>query len=341
MIYIIVIINLMVFAGDSPVTGAIRWDAWTGGAVTKQVERSLGQEKYHHRLPWFSKVIGKNKVRVDGSPQRVMDKEIMFASDAGLDYWAFLLYPKSSRMSMALNQYLKSSKRDKINFSLILRSTLNVSDEKWPEERDRAVALLKEAGYQTVLNGRPLVYCFKGKYFHFKRFIEFRKSTHQAGLNPYFVFMGWNPVNDFKIVSTQGFDAVSAYAKSSKKETYKGFIREVEKDWEKASNGSVPYVPLVSTGWDNRPRQERPAKWQHIKSQKNFPSLPSGKEIASHLNNAIKFVKSNPKSCASKAIILYAWNEHSEGGWLSPTRKKNGHIDTSRLDAIKKVLTSY
>ena len=30
-----------------------------------------------------------------------MDQEIEFASEAGLDYWAFLVYPKSSTMKAA------------------------------------------------------------------------------------------------------------------------------------------------------------------------------------------------------------------------------------------------
>ena len=40
---------------DAPIVGAIRWDGWTGeGGVVKQMERSLGQPKYHFRLPWFA-----------------------------------------------------------------------------------------------------------------------------------------------------------------------------------------------------------------------------------------------------------------------------------------------
>ena len=39
------------------VVGAIRWDAWSGGKITGEVERSLGPEKYHTRLPWFSEVV--------------------------------------------------------------------------------------------------------------------------------------------------------------------------------------------------------------------------------------------------------------------------------------------
>ena len=35
-----------------------------------------------------------DRVRIDGSRQAIMDQEIAFAADAGLDYWAFLLYPE-------------------------------------------------------------------------------------------------------------------------------------------------------------------------------------------------------------------------------------------------------
>ena len=34
-----------------PTVGAIRWDAWSGGEVTREVERSLGPAQYHARLP--------------------------------------------------------------------------------------------------------------------------------------------------------------------------------------------------------------------------------------------------------------------------------------------------
>ena len=40
---------------DGPIVGAIRWDGWYGdGTVTMAVEASLGQPKFHFRLPWFA-----------------------------------------------------------------------------------------------------------------------------------------------------------------------------------------------------------------------------------------------------------------------------------------------
>lgn len=124
---------------DRPAVGAIRWDAWTGGGVTEQVERTLGPEKYHDRLPWFAKVIDAETVTIDGGPQKVMDKEIEFAVSAGLDYWAFLVYPEASPMSTALKQYLASREREQIRFCLILHSTLKAKAERWPGERGAGI----------------------------------------------------------------------------------------------------------------------------------------------------------------------------------------------------------
>ncbi len=332
-------------SGSRAIVGAIRWDAWTGGNVTEQVERTLGPKKYHDRLPWFAEVIGDNKVHIDGSSQKVMDQEIDFAADAGLDYWAFLLYPESTSMTDAFKKYLSSSKRKRINFCLILHNSFGVSDEQWPKERDRAVALLKEPGYQTVLSGRPLVYAFEVKFqgvFPTARFADFRSAAQKAGLNLYCVFMGWSPAQDFKIESSKGFDAVSAYAYSSDQSTFTKLAQSVEDDfWGNAAKANAPYVPLVTTGWDKQPRKDNPVSWEKGQSyhqQNVFPSTSTPQEISSHLERALRFVKENSKICVANAIIIYSWNEHDEGGWLVPTWTPSGKPNTDRLDAISKIL---
>lgn len=328
----------------SPVVGAIRWDAWTGGSVAEQVERTLGLKKYHDRLPWFTEVVDGEAVKIDGGRQRIMDREIDFADAAGLDYWAFLLYEEATPMSGALKQYLQSKKRNQIRFCLILHNTLNAKSEQWPKERDRAVALLKEPGYQTVLDGRPLIYAFCGDPFPFDRFNEFLAAVGKEGHSPYCVYMGWNPATDFKSVSKMGFSAVSAYAKPGGQETFTDLVASVEKDyWQKAAEAKVPYVPLVTTGWDKRPRQDNPVSWeknQAYHTQKVFPSRATPEEISAHLGRAVAFVKSSPRICEANAIIIYAWNEYDEGGWLAPTRGWDGEPDTRRLDATRKVLKS-
>lgn len=328
-----------------PIVGAIRWDAWTGGAVTQQVERTLGPNRYHDRLPWFAEVVGENQVRINGGSQEIMDQEIGYAVDAGLDYWAFLLYPDASPMSRALKTYLTSASRKKINFCVIIHGAFGVSEEQWPKERDRAVALLKEPGYQTVLGNRPLVYAFSVKYqnkFPVERFAEFRRAAQNAGVNPYCVYMGWNPASDFGAQKANGFDAVSAYACGSDDATFDSLCKRVEQRyWQNAASAGIPYVPLVTTGWDKQPRKDNPVSWERdhpYHKQQVFPSTATPQEIASHLEKGLRFVKDHPKVCVANTIIVYAWNEHDEGGWLVPTWTKKGIANTERLDAIRRIV---
>lgn len=328
-----------------PIVGAIRWDAWTGGEVTAQVERSLGPQKYHSRLPWFAVIAEDGRVRIDGSPQEIMEKEIAFAGNAGLDYWAFLLYPEASSMSLSLKNYLRSASRGKISFCVILHNSFGVPEEQWPKERDRAVALLKEPGYQTVLDARPLVYAFEVRFqgkFPTDRFSDFKRAAHAAGVNPYCVFMGWNPASDYRDASAMGFDAVSAYAYGSDDSTFAAMSLAVERQyWQNAATAGVPYVPLVTTGWDKQPRKDNPVSWEKDQSyhrQKVFPTAASPLEISSHLERALKFVKENRKVCTANAIIIYSWNEHDEGGWLVPTWTSDGKPNTERIDAVGRVL---
>ena len=333
-----------VCVGDEvPVVGAIRWDAWTGGGITEQVERTLGPAKYHDRLPWFAEVIDDETVRIDGGRQEIMDREIEFAAEAGLDYWAFLVYAKDSSMSTALGQYLNSRKREQMGFCMVLHNTLKAAADRWPEERDRAVALLKEPGYQTVLTDRPLVYAFTGSDFPFDRFAEFLAAARRERIRPYCVFMGWSPAGDYEKVRERGFDAVSAYAMGSDLPTFAGLAESVESGyWRRAASSGVPYVPLVTTGWDKRPRQDNPVSWEKghgYHEQEVFPARAGAAEIGEHLRNAVQFVGAHREVCRANTVIVYAWNEYDEGGWLAPTRGPDGRPDTSRLDAIGRVLS--
>lgn len=328
-----------------PIVGAIRWDAWTGGEITAEVERTLGPQKYRNRLPWFAEVPGENKVRIDGSRQEIMDREIGFAAEAGLNYWAFLLDEASSSMSKAINQYLASSQRKRLNFCVILHNTFGVSGERWPAECARTVALLKEPGYQTVLGGRPLVYVFDVTYegtFPTGRFAEFRTAAEKAGLNPYLVFMGWDPEGDFARQSAKGFQAVSAYAYGGTQTNYAQLAQSLERNqWQNAAKANVPYVPLVTTGWDKQPRRDNQVSWEKDRVDRRpgvFPATASPGDIAAHLDRALTFVQAHPKVCVANAIIVYAWNDYDEGGWIAPTWTPTGKPNTERLEAMGRVL---
>ena len=318
--------------------GAIRWDAWSGCAVTAQVERTLGPEKYRDRLPWFAEVLDSTRVRINDDVQEIIDREIRYAADAGLDYWAFVLYPETNGMSRALRRYLDSELRSKLNFCVILHNNIGVSDREWTKERERVIALLKEPGYQKTAAGRPLVYYLSQRN---ERFQELREAVAQEGLNPYYVYLGWDPVADYRKQKPKGFDAVSAYADGPVVDTFAELVQHVENKWRQSVTTDIRYIPLVSTGWDKQPRKENPVSWEldhDYHKQAKFPSQAKPAEIAQHLARALRVVDLYPTVCEARAILIYAWNEYDEGGWLAPTWRKSGNPDTSRLTAIRAVL---
>ena len=326
----------------SPIVGAIRWDAWSGGAVTAQVERTLGSEKYRDRLPWFATVVDDKTVSIVGGNQKTMDEEIRFAADAGLNYWAFVMYPEQDSMSNGIQLYLESTRSNEIKFSVILHNNLGVRDESWTHERERLVKMFKDPRYQTVLDGRPLVYLFQA---NIERFKELREAVAKEGINPYYVYMGWDVSKDYATQKPNGFDAVSSYATGAQVKTFAELVQDIERQgwqsWRRAAEAGIRYIPLVTTGWDKEPRKENPVSWEldhDYHKQPFFPSQAKPDEIVQHLQHALEFVDSHPDVCESRAIIVYAWNEHDEGGWLAPTWQKDGCADNRRLEAIRSVL---
>lgn len=330
-------------AAGRPSVGAIRWDAWTGGNATEQVERTLAPRQYNFRLPWFAEVRQDGTVRIDGGHQNVMDKEIAYAAEAGLDYWAFVTYPDANPNSTSLRLYLASTVRHRLDFCLILHNNLKVPDNMWTHERERALSLLRELGYHTVTGGRPLVYLFAVNLDDPKmaeRVSEFKRLASEQGPEPYLVYMGWNPAADRIRTAPLGFDAVSGYAVASSDPTFAQLVHRAENAWQSAATAGVPYVPLVTTGWDKEPRKINPVSWEldaTYHKQDVFPSVATPGEIATHLTRAIDFVRANANICQAQTIVVYGWNEHDEGGWLCPTWTAQGP-DASRLDAIRKVL---
>lgn len=328
-----------------PIVGAIRWDAWTGGNVTGEVEKTLGPAKYQFRLPWFAEVLDEDRVRIDGGRQEVMDQEIGYAAGAGLDYWAFLIYPKDSPMSVALELYLKSARRKDVKFCAILHGSLMVAEEKWPAERARLIGLMGEPEYQKVLGSRPLVFMFHDSFLdskHSKRLDDLISAAKAAGLNLYLVYMGWNPKGDWKNVAPRGFEAVSAYAIAGAGK-FADVARQAEGNWKSALDGAVPCVPLVTTGWDKRPRMDHPVSWElthDYHKTKTFTETATPAEIGTHLSRTLVWVREHAETCPAQTVIIYAWNENDEGGWLTPTRKADGTADTGRLDAVKAALES-
>ncbi|MBK8094519.1 MAG: glycoside hydrolase family 99-like domain-containing protein [Verrucomicrobiaceae bacterium] len=341
---------------ERPIVGAIRWDGWYGdGSVVKAVEASLGQPKYHFRLPWFARVVSEGKVSINGDAQSIMEQEIEYAAQAGLNYWAFLDYlDQMPGMSIGLKRYLAAKDKKGLRYCLIEEGARldGAGSKAW----STLVEHFRHPDYQTVLNGRPLL-CLFGKTAKLGKaeWDDLKHQTVAAGLKaPYLVLMGWNADKDREEL---GFDAISEYACAGKgyttdPVTYAQLTSHHVKEnlWSKWKRERTPCITFATTGWDTRPRQERPPPWCSWVMATPDPTPPAQQkplmdattatpdELAAHLRDAIAWTQANRDLNPANVIIIYAWNEHDEGGWLQPTLGADGKPNDERIRALGRVL---
>jgi len=344
---------------ERPSFGAIRWDAWYGrGGVTQAVEMSLGQPKYHYRLPWFAKLLGEDRVHIDGDSDEIMAREIGYASQAGLNYWAFLHYWDDSReLGIGLSRYLAAKEKRGVRYCLLEEGGRldKLGTSVWP----KIIEHFKSPDYQTVLGGRPLLYVFeKTNVLGREQWREFKRKTVEAGvMAPYLVLMGWDAAQDAKDMAELGFDAISAYARggaySMEQPSYAEQGRLLKSSlWDRWEKQRTPCVTLASAGWDTRPRNERPPSWiRSLVPQPAHDPTPfseqkplidsvtaTPEQLTSHFLDAIQWTERHRDLNVANTIIVYAWNEHDEGGWLQPTLGADGFPNEERIRALGEIL---
>jgi hypothetical protein len=344
---------------EPPIVGAIRWDAWYGdGKVVGAVEASLGQPKYHFRLPWFAHLLGDDKVRINGDSQAIVEQEISYAAQAGLNYWAFLDYwDDVPSMQIALGRFKAAHDKKGIRYCLIEEG--GRLDGRGTKAWSRLVENFQDPDYQKVLDGRPLLFVYiKTTKLGKSDWDELRRQSIAAGLkNPYLVLMGWNLKENAEDMKDLGFDAVSAYAGGGSyswdQPSYDRQCQLLRKGpWQRWRELHVPCITLASAGWDTRPRMERPPFWiNHIRIQPAPDPTPfaeqkplmdsvtaTPEELAAHMRDAVVWTKENRDINVANCVLIYAWNEHDEGGWLQPTLGFDGLPNEERIKALKSVL---
>ena len=336
-------------ASPRPLAGAIRWDAWHGkrGVPGRAVEASLSPAKWHYRLPFFAKVVSESEVSIDGASQVVMDREIAYAAKAGLDYWAFVTYDESDPMSLGLQHFLASKHRLGLHFCQIVA----YQPGSYRDQIARTVRLMQNPAYQNVLDGRPLLYVAffvqaqmlkaqDGPAGYRKMLDELRGLARAGGVgDPYIVAMDFDPARTAELRTQVGGDAIGAYATQNNETAapYSALAAAAQRFWDRSKATGSNVVPIVMSGWDRRPRVERPVPWEKQApgaGLDKYYEAPTPMELAAHLERSLLWIQDNPDTCPAKVALIYAWNENDEGGWLAPTLDEG----TARLDAIGRVL---
>ncbi|GEM_PF-446221 len=339
-IKILALITLLLVSGQlaqaqGPKLGAIRWDAWTGtnNSVGIQVERSLSPNQFHFRVPFYGEVHDTDSVTIDATQQIIMDQEIQYAKHAGLDYWAFLWYPSSSGLDESRRLYYSSAYKSLIDYCLIIESSrLNAQIPV-----DSVVAEFADPSYVRVLGNRPLLYFFGSWALTLSEINELRTKSIAAGQgDPYIVlFLQGAPIS---VVDDLNLDALSRYVTGwvGDGAPYSTVAATDVQQWNWFKSNNKKVVPYVTAGWDKRPRVLNPMSWEPNPIPPNrWAQMPTPNELVNHISTAIDWAENNPTEADANTVIIYAWNEHDEGGFLCPTL--DSYDGTARVDAMNQV----
>ncbi|MDG3006152.1 glycoside hydrolase family 99-like domain-containing protein [Paludisphaera mucosa] len=327
--------------------GAYYFDGWTG--KTFHITERLTTEFADREPIWGWR---------DDSVA-VMEEQIGYAADAGVAFFSFCWYwpegpDKACPMNQALDFYHQAKNRERLEFCLLVANHggYRIGPKAWDEVSAVWVGEFQKPGH-LKLGGEPLLIFFSPRELIQEfgspeavasAFEKLRARARAAGLSGVKIAgcatpgpeYGWD---DLEKLAACGFDLFTGY-------NYPGAGRkgpELERPFAELTEGSEgvwdgfarksprPYVPVVTAGWDMRP-WEKPgdAKPPSLYYVDRTPAA-----VADAVDRGIRWLDRHPdRTLPERLLLVYAWNENGEGGYLTPT-KSGG---TAFLDAFRKVV---
>ncbi len=339
---------------DEPVikAGAYYFDGWTGKTDAYHLPERLRVEFADRRPVWGW---------VTSTPE-IMRQQIDCAADYGLRFFSFCWYypqgeDKSTPLNHALNLFLGAPNQKRLEFCLLVanHSGFCIGPDEWNDCCDRWLTMFKHPSYLKA-NGMPLLVFFSpyelnrsfgGPKAVHSAFDFLRQKAKQAGLPGVSIAGCWTARNVGQTLTLpqdeveSGYTFVTGYSMPhycawdwpKKLQSYQHLIDGHQKAWDLlAAQSPLPYIPVATLGYDRRP-WEKPGTPQDQQSIR-YPD-PEPEQVHEMIQNAAAWIHENAKRTADERILMiYAWNEYGEGGYITPTEKE-GH---ARLEAIKRAL---
>ncbi len=337
--------------------GAIRWDFWFKGS--KHVW-SIQHSQFTERLPHYYYDASLNtEDKVDQAREGVMTQEISIANKYGIDFWAFTYYDETNIYDQpnpdfggqqALQTFRGHSLSHLMSYGLILLESHMPSYILWDEDYSKKIAnYVLDSNYLKTPDGRPMFWWFKvqqGEQTKVKLNLLRQSVKDLVGVDPYIVLMDFDPNTSQR--SEYSFDALGSYASAlgtgGNEVPYLNLRRKDLSFWESAAKNNH-VVPTVTSGWDYRPivmQQQYDASLDTFRDKNpSWATHASPAEVGDQVTTATKWVENSTNSPA-KTVLIYAWNELAEGGFIMPTVKEGDArlfaIDSFRSETHNEIL---
>lgn len=276
--------------------------------------------------------------------QTIMERQIDLAADNGIDFFLFCWYWRDRNGSInpeaienlslhnSLNLYMKAKNKNRIKFGLLVANhggSEIKGKENWGVATEYWMKYFKDPQHITV-DGKPFVVIFNSNGIDNESLAHMQEVSKKAGLKGLSI-AGCGNTSEKIFTHRTHYNIVPGYAAGSEAHHYSELVEAHKKQW--IGTGEQPYIPEVTVGWDKRP-------WEGpngLNQKEGYYYVDRTPELfGSFLTDAIEWMDNNPNlTTKERIILLYAWNENGEGGYLVPTK---GDPEASYLKMVKKTL---
>lgn len=330
--------------------GAYYFDGWTGKTDRWHLPERLINE-FGYRKPVWGWVT---------STPEIMRQQIDYASDYGLRFFAFCWYypesaDKHTPLNHALELFLQAPNQERMEFCLLVanHAGFRIGPEEWEDVCAYWVSLFKHPSYVRA-NGKPLLIMhspheldrlFGGPHGVRRAFDRLRETAMDAGLPGLAIAGCWTARNvsptltlpdqavesGYTFVAGYNMPHYCAWDWPKRAQPFQHLVDGHLKAWDiLAGYTALPYIPVATLGWDMRPWEQPgiPEAEQTIYYPDRTP-----RHVEDMVRNAVHWVIKNPaKTARERIVLLYAWNEYGEGGYLTPTQQDG----TAYLEAVQR-----
>ena len=295
-----------------------------------------------------------------------MRTQLTWAHQDGIGFFLFDWYRENVDpcLNVAHDNYLALRDHHGVGFALLYvnHDPFGVSPAEWPAFAEQWVTNdFSNPDYEKV-DGKPLFVVYDTTLFRQQQggtagvnaaLEELRAAARQHGLPGVFVVGGrytdWLNIGCFPACeATDGgpgglplehYDALSEYASlgaavpSDGARPYGDLVAATKAEWDRYAEASrIPWIPSVTDGWDPRPWDEQPYGnlfW--------FTRTPE--QVAAFVREAIGWVQAHPSmqvgaSSTPPLVLLEAWNELGEGGYVLATKEDGYAYGTALAGAL-------
>lgn len=282
--------------------------------------------------------------------QEIMERQIDLAADNGIEFFLFCWYWRDTKGPInleaiaklpgheSMHRYLKAKNKHRIKFGLLIANHQGAEitgTENWEKATEHWMQYFNDPQYIKV-DSKPMVVIFNAKGIENADIAAMQQTSQKQGLKQGLTITGCGNTDGKNFDVSTHYNVVPGYSGGSEEHKYAELADAQRERWK--GTAEKPYIPTVIAGWDKRPWEDASGKATSGGAKQGwFYTGKTPEQFKTFLTDAVTWMDKNPEqTIKERMMLIYAWNELGEGGYLVPTK---GDPKASYLKVVKDVVS--